>query len=67
MFFFVNFRKNTSEQQKILDYLYVAHFDEKKHFFDLKELFFFGQFPQKCFRTAENLVAHFDDKNTFLT
>ena len=48
----------------------MAYFEEKNSFFDLKELFF-CQFPQTCFRTAENLglpnVAHFDEINTFLT
>ena len=41
-----------------------------KTFFDLKVVFFF-QFPQKFFKTPEKLsladVAHFDEKNIFLT
>ena len=47
----------------------MAHFDGKKHFFDLN--MFFYLFPQKFFNTTEDLrlaeLAHFDEKNTSFT
>ena len=37
--FFVNFHQNPLNHQKSLVYLYVAHFDVKNAFFDLKRFF----------------------------